>query len=43
MSNTKYGRLPDKLDEEIQWSILCVDLTGTYIIHKKENKDDLSL
>ena len=38
LSNKKYGKLPDKLAEEIPWNKLCVDLIGTYDIRIKGKK-----
>ena len=42
-SNTKYGKLPYKLAEEILWNKICVDLIGPYVIRRKGKKENLHL
>ena len=37
-SHNKYGKLPTKLDEEIPWNKIYVDIIGTYIIRRKGKK-----
>ena len=37
-SNKKYGKLPDKLNDEIPWNKLCIDPIGIYVIRRKERK-----
>ena len=41
-ANKKYGTLPAKLEEEIQWNKIGVYLIGPYKIHRKR-KDTLIL
>ena len=38
-----YGKLPDKLAEEIPWNKLCVYLIVPYIILQKDKKENLHL
>ena len=42
-SNKKYGKLPDKLAEEIPRNKICVYLIGTYTIRKEGEKENLVL
>ena len=42
-SNKKYGKSPDKLDEEINWYELFVDLIGPYATRRKGKKEILHL
>ena len=42
-SNKKYGKLPAKLSEEIQWNKICVDLIGIYVIRRNGKKENLHL
>ena len=42
-SNKQSGKLPAKVDEEIPWNKLCVDLICPYIIHRKGKKENLNL
>ena len=37
--NKKYCKFPDKLEEEISWNKLCVDLIGLYKILIKDIED----
>ena len=30
-SNKIYGKVPAKVDEEIPWNNLCLDIIGTYV------------
>ena len=42
-SDKKIGKLPSKLDDEIPWSELCVDLLVTYAIRIMGKKENLPL
>ena len=42
-SNEKYGKLPDKVAEEIPRNKICGDLIGTYVIWYKGRKEYLHL
>ena len=37
------GKLPAKLDENITWNNLCVNLKGPYVIKRNRKKDKLHL
>ena len=39
----KYGKLPDKLAEEITWDKLCINPIVLYVISRKFNKLNLHL
>ena len=43
ISNKKYGKLQDKLAEEIPQNKICVDIIGLYVIRKKVKKVNLHL
>ena len=42
-SNKEYGKLPDKLSEEITWNKIYEDLIGPYVKRRNVNKENLHL